>query len=139
MSEPEVVADQWIDAVKTLIFGSEDHVEDSVRTFTAVATKIPGQHKMAALLLMPALFIVRQMNARNKERNARLDALERRLDSLEAKPHVRYCGVWEADRQYCAGDAATLSGSLWISHIDSKGVRPGDGKIWQLAVKRGNA
>jgi hypothetical protein len=69
----------------------------------------------------------------------RLRTLESRLTALEAKPHVRYCGIWERERGYATGDAVTYQGSLWIcsqQHF-SEPVASFPHAYWRLAVKRG--
>jgi hypothetical protein len=68
----------------------------------------------------------------------RIAELETRCKSLEAKPSLRYCGVWKADVRYGEGAAVTQDGSLWIARaIAPPGEKPGDSDAWQLAVKRG--
>jgi hypothetical protein len=51
-------------------------------------------------------------------------------------PSVIYCGVWKEGRTYEAGDAATWGGSLFVAS-ESTVEKPGTGKEWLLAVKRG--
>jgi hypothetical protein len=75
------------------------------------------------------------MNAKNVERNARLDALESRLEALESKPDVKFCGVYESGRSYAPGDACTHSGGLWICKAATTGQPNHDYAGWQLAVK----
>ncbi len=64
-------------------------------------------------------------------------ALEKRVADLEARPSLEYRGVWGAAEQYRNGNAVTHDGSMWIATAGTKGVRPGDGANWKLAVKRG--
>lgn len=49
---------------------------------------------------------------------------------------IIYKGVYAAGGEYQEGNAVTYGGSLWIALEDTK-EKPGDGKGWQLAVKRG--
>jgi hypothetical protein len=48
-----------------------------------------------------------------------LAALADRITALEAKPSVRFRGVWRPDKTYTKGDAAVRSGSLWICNRDT--------------------
>jgi hypothetical protein len=65
-------------------------------------------------------------------------ALRRRVKELESRPAaLSYQGVWSAATEYNKGAAVTHDGSIFIATIQSKGVRPGDGNSWVLAVKRG--
>jgi hypothetical protein len=62
--------------------------------------------------------------------------LNDRLEAIEQRPVVRYCGVFDPTRQYVPGNLITSSGSVW--HCDSActGTRP-PGPPWTLAVKHG--
>ena len=63
--------------------------------------------------------------------------LQQRLKALESRPTLRYLGVWDASRRYPPGSFVTHAGSIWHTDQETTGVRPGDGAIWRLAVKRG--
>ena len=86
---------------------------------------------------------VKQPKARKVAREALLDlcglvvALRRRVERLEDRPELKYRGVWRADEEYTVNSAVTHDGSVFIARAQSVGVRPGDGDLWQLAVKRG--
>jgi hypothetical protein len=70
--------------------------------------------------------------------SARIGEAEQRLAELEERSKgVPYKGVWSPDVQYKAGSFVSHGGSLWHADVDVKGTRPGDGALWQLAVKRG--
>lgn len=71
--------------------------------------------------------------------NARVDALERRLDEHEAKPHIKYVGTWKSGQTYQPGDAATHHGALWLCKATTAGEPSKDFAGWQLAVKKGGA
>jgi hypothetical protein len=69
---------------------------------------------------------------------AALAPLLKRIDELEARPQVmKYQGVWDSEKVYANGDFVTDDGSLWHCSDVCRGVRPGSGTAWQLAVKRG--
>jgi hypothetical protein len=64
--------------------------------------------------------------------------LKARIDELESRPSLKYCGVYQAHEGYNEGAAVTSGGSLWVarSYVPA-GRKPGECKDWQLAVKRG--
>jgi hypothetical protein len=67
--------------------------------------------------------VLAQRDARLTEHDTRIIAFEQRIAALEAKPSVKYCGVWAANGDYSVGDAATHKGSLWIcksNHVQSE-------------------
>jgi hypothetical protein len=83
-----------------------------------------------------------QIVKRNKQIAAletKNDSHETRIVALEAKPHIKYLGVWGAEKMYGPGDGVTHSGSLWICRVAHvSGAAPGEGSSsWQLAAKRG--
>jgi hypothetical protein len=69
---------------------------------------------------------------------ARAVALEHRVAAFEAKPHVKFKGVWTPGTEYDVGDAVVHSGSLWIARAWTTGKPNEDHVAWQLAVKRGS-
>lgn len=62
-----------------------------------------------------------------------------RIEALEAKPHVKFCGVWKAGTAYAPGDAVTQKGGLWICKAETSGAPGVDYVAWVLAVKSGHA
>lgn len=52
-------------------------------------------------------------------------------------PAMVYRGVFEAGREYRAGDAVSFGGSAWVCSHTPTSIRPGEGDGWTLAVKRG--
>jgi len=69
----------------------------------------------------------------------RLDTLERRIADLEARPTLRYLGVYaDSHHDYREGDVVTWSGSMWVARRSGPLATPGsDPGAWTLAVKRG--
>ena len=63
--------------------------------------------------------------------------LQKRVAELEARPAMKYEGVWDAEKVYRVGDFVTDGGSLWHCSDTNIGVRPGSSDAWRLAVKRG--
>lgn len=68
-----------------------------------------------------------------------MTALEARVAELEARPPgVAYKGVWDSSEVYQRGHFVTRAGSLWHSERDlNRGILPGAGDGWRLAVKKG--
>lgn len=66
-----------------------------------------------------------------------LSGIKKRLASLEAAPVVKYAGIFDRTRSYAPGSMVTYKGSTWHANVEAKGVEPGDGASWTLAVKRG--
>ena len=62
--------------------------------------------------------------------------LREEISELQARPTLRYVGVYDRSGSYGAGAAATHKGSLWIAKHPTA-AEPGTSNDWQLAVKRG--
>lgn len=65
----------------------------------------------------------------------RLKMVEAGLAALEAKPHVKFVGVWAADREYQPGDAVVHASALWHCKAATKGAPDVDFVGWQLVIK----
>jgi hypothetical protein len=70
------------------------------------------------------------------QRNRRIE-LEKRISALEKRPGFSYEGTYSADKEYNTGDFVTHDGSLHHANCKVRGIAPGDGVHWRLAVKRG--
>lgn len=68
-----------------------------------------------------------------------LGGIEARVAAIEAKPQVKFCGVFKRGTTYERGDIATHAGSLWVCLTSTSGAPTEDHVGWQLAVKRGSA
>jgi hypothetical protein len=66
-----------------------------------------------------------------------LEPLVRRLDDLESRPQLQYCGVWSGERTYVTGNVVTSAGSAWHCNAETTD-RPGASPCWVLMVKRGS-
>ena len=64
------------------------------------------------------------------------ESLLKRIEALEAKQVITDAGVWDQFKTYSAGALVSHQGGGWIAQVESKGVRPGDGALWRLAIKR---
>lgn len=61
-----------------------------------------------------------------------------RIAELEARPVMKYAGIWNHGKVYGAGNFVTDSGSVFHAQRASVGERPGSGSdAWVLAVKKG--
>jgi hypothetical protein len=63
--------------------------------------------------------------------------LLQRIEALEARSEMKYCGVWKSESVYGAGNFVTDSGSVFHANRASVGERPGTSDSWTLAVKKG--
>jgi len=89
-------------------------------------------------LFDPLVAFVKQMNEQNKTRNARIEALEKRVAELEARPVVKDAGVWRAGTVYDAGAIVSHDGSAWICRAThSAGGDQPSPDCFRMFVKRG--
>lgn len=72
-----------------------------------------------------------------EEKDGRLYAVFKRGDVVkEARlPGISYRGVWKSG-EYLTGDSVTFGACQWIATADTD-EKPGEGKAWQLAVRKG--
>jgi hypothetical protein len=63
------------------------------------------------------------VSARIANLEPRVKALSQRVAELEARPTLRYMGVWDERTSYEEGSFATRSGSLWYCTAASARVR----------------
>jgi hypothetical protein len=63
-----------------------------------------------------------------------------RLDKLEARPELKYHGVWSAGKTYAENSLVTHAGSLWIAKQKTASFPGGQAEpgAWQLCCKRGH-
>lgn len=84
---------------------------------------------------------IKQMDDRNKERNAKIAALEAKVQELEAhasqNKSLEYFGIFDGAQRYRRNAAVTFDGALWISRTDNPGVPGTDHSGWTLAVQKG--
>jgi hypothetical protein len=67
----------------------------------------------------------------------KIEQLEQRVAELEARPALKYLGVFRDDgRKYSEGSAVTHDGGIWIA-LKATTERPSHSADWQLAVKSG--
>ena len=85
-------------------------------------------------------------NARNRERNEKIDNLTARLTALEhayAGTAKRLdatmfdAGVWQSDAQYSRGALVSYKGQAVVCQCDETRDEPMTSKAWRLVVKRG--
>jgi hypothetical protein len=67
----------------------------------------------------------------------RYQAGERKKEFIHRYPWILDRGIWEAGKQYHAGDSVSRNGSGWIAQCDTTAM-PGDASgDWRLQVKHG--
>ncbi|MGY4399866.1 hypothetical protein [Bradyrhizobium sp. USDA 3315] len=81
----------------------------------------------------------RWLVAMGRDRRKSLEeTLLKRIEALEARPQLKYEGVWSGEKVYGAGMLVTDGGSMFHANRATIGERPGSGSdTWTLAVKRG--
>ena len=67
--------------------------------------------------------------------------MQLRIAELEARPQLKYCGVFQAGRHYQPGEIVTWSGSAWVC-VDRTSAKPGANDLaaragWKMLVQRG--
>ena len=65
--------------------------------------------------------------------------LQDRIAKLEARPELKYGGVYAPNVTYNAGTLVTRSGSLWIALHETRATPGTDPEMWRLVVKSGGA
>jgi hypothetical protein len=64
--------------------------------------------------------------------------LRDRIAALEARQQgQKYCGVWEADREYHAGNFCQHKGFIWHANVRTKSMPGTDPTVWVPAVEDG--
>ena len=86
----------------------------------------------AAILRACARYIDKQSAAQM----AQIDALQKRLDTLESRG-VKYCGIWQRAMDYTRGEVVTQDGSASIVVAAETRTEPGKSSGWQLLHKGG--
>lgn len=95
----------------------------------------PSEPTEIATFACLAMLVV-GMNAKNRERNVKIAALEAKIAELEARPRLMYRGVWKDGEPYEPGDVVTRSGSMWHCGKATKNSIPSeDHESWTLCVK----
>ena len=105
-----------------------DRIEDEARQQRAIlrAQKARRATKVSSWL-NPLIDAIAQVIAEQTKR----------IEALEQRPTFRDAGVWTEALVYRAGEGVSFGGSFWISQTDSNTSKPGTGKHWRLAVKKG--
>ena len=68
----------------------------------------------------------------------KVDALEREIAELKARPMLKWCGVHVDGQSYQEAQLVTRSGSLWVSTAPTFTTPGTPGSSWRLVVKRGH-
>ena len=102
----------------------------------AYAKRNPAQCAMIEAICKGMAPVIREFVEKGFEKLCQ--PLHDRIKALEARPEMKYFGVWAADKVYGTGNFVTDAGSVWHAQRASVGERPGaGGDGWVLAVKKG--
>jgi hypothetical protein len=84
-----------------------------------------------------AVFAIGLAAAFGKHHRQLIRDMEKRIAAMERGEVLgtKFCGVWQRQMSYAAGNLATHKGAMWHCNVAATGVEPGDGKIWTLAAK----
>jgi hypothetical protein len=97
-----------------------------------------GHHKVTFAAMHEWLDVIREgMNKKNIERNARIDALEKEVAALKARPIQKWAGTHIKGAPYAEASLVTRQGSLWVSTCATATTPGVEGSDWRLIVKRG--
>jgi BMFP domain-containing protein YqiC len=96
-----------------------------------------GKLKLDSIVFEMALVLREHLSQSNLIHKTRITALEKRIAELEARPSMKYYGVWEP-KNYAPGAFVTANGSVWHCRTPAgPNDAPNASHCWQLAVKRG--
>jgi len=140
LPEPD---DGWQKLLDDFVDGDDQLAGEQEKAFDAFVSKHAAQIPLL-MWLVPFMRWLKGMQLKNKERNARIDAVEARLAALEERPipkGLTYKGVWIAG-EYEPGDFVTHDGHVWACKQKNSNVRPAynnetSARCWTLAVKAG--
>jgi hypothetical protein len=105
-----------------------------------IVAKMRTDKKPASKALVVAVYegIMEAVGKTVRERftmsDDRIAKLEQRIAQLEARPVMRYMGVFREGEEYEPGAFATHDGGVWHANRRT-GDRPGTSNAWTLAVK----
>jgi hypothetical protein len=122
-------------AIETPAVAADD---DTWEQFVARHGDMPMTLKSTAELVNVLMDEWTAMNERNKERNARIAALEAEVDKLKARPLQKWAGVHVPGTPYAEASLVTKGGGLWVA-TTATATTPGESTEWRLIVKKGHA
>lgn len=115
-----------------------DVVRKSLKNGNRSVSYSQGQHSAILATLAFVQTEARILSAYGRDRRNEVEKkLLARIEALEARPELKYLGVWASEKVYGAGNFVTEGGSVWHAQRASVGEKPGAGDAWQLAVKKG--
>ena len=62
-----------------------------------------------------------------------------RIKALEAKPSIKFAGVFEGGKSYEPGDTVQHQSALWVCMAPTSGTPSKDFVGWRLLLKKGDA
>jgi hypothetical protein len=109
---------------------NQKHVLGRPPKYGEPATKLTGVWSEMPKFLLSALEVYTEK---------KIKPLLKRIEELEARPELKYHGVWSAGKTYAENSLVTHSGSLWIAKKTTAAYPGGNAEpgSWQLCVKRG--
>jgi hypothetical protein len=142
---PQVLQDELVAlAVKyweaDLLERTEDQVQEIVDEFCIKGANTERLFTQALYtgLIVTIAHLRAEQRAVAEFQMLRRREIEARLDALEQRPAMKYCGVFDKSQKYFEGNFVTESGSIWHANCETTGVVPGEGSpVWTLAAKRG--
>lgn len=114
-----------------------DHeFQESMQGFKNLTTDRSARYSQANYIAM--LLILARLNAEihalAEFQRGRRREMEARLDALEARPSVKYWGVWKEGKAYGGGSMVTDKGSVWYAEHATM-QRPGASDDWGARCK----
>jgi len=126
------------DSVVTVVARYLSTTDEGLAEATARLLPHLKRHQRADIVL-PLLMWSREVNKKNIERNSRIQALESRIATLEARPGLKWAGTHVAGAHYPESSIVTRSGGLWVATKATQRT-PGTPEgidHWRLIVKGG--
>lgn len=154
----EADVDRIIDEGQRAFLKAVDDPErfDDVSRWLWQTKGVPGGLRLKTIALWLTRF-VGGMNEKNRERNRRIEELERatrtlradvenalaelrtvrtRQDEIGLNAATAYRKIYDPTTQYHQGEFVTFNGAMWHANMPSKGIPP-PGPEWTMCVQRG--
>jgi hypothetical protein len=120
---------------------AEKYLEDALKLATDVVNdELKEGHDWKQMLIIVLAFALARDQAFSHMSGDKRRELERQIDNRLKELQesaFEYSGPWKSDTKYRKNQFVSHRGSMWHAQIDSRGVVPGDGAMWKLAVKQG--
>jgi hypothetical protein len=117
---------------------AEDRVENSnARRLAALEQRLARVAKIVDALDQMVFVGPKAKGYSSKEKGPFIErVVEAVVDRIaNERRFLRDTGIWDSEKRYGPGAAATFDGALWTCLQENRGVRPGDGVAWRLVHK----